>query len=252
MYFRNIKLFNFMAEHEVAKHTKKAYKVLSNSDHNLFHKLKEFFVEIFIIVFAVSISIWFHNLSEKSHDREEAVIFLTGLKGDLIKDIEEMRSDTISYSLQYNFFKNLYDSSQYPITSSYIDTNRWLYSNSTVLVPNISRFEALKYSGKMNTIENKELLDEIINLYEEKIPRLVEIGNDVSDFKNDLISDYFDNKMLYSENNKKLLLEAIKTDERLRYIFQRIYKSSPYVIAEYKKVIEQNQQLIGMIEEDLK
>ena len=241
-----------MAEHEVVKHAQKIYKIWNSSDHSLWHKFREFFIEIVIIVFAVSISVWFHNLSEKKHAREESELFLTGLKDDLIKDIEEMKSDTTTYHLQYNFFKNLSDSSQNLITKTYLDSNRWMFTNSTALIPNISRFEALKFSGKMNAIENKDLLDEIINLYEEKIPRLVEIGNGTSDFKNGLINDYFDSRMLYADAYKQKLLDYLKTDERLRYIFQRAYKTCPYVIAEYKEVIEQNRKLITMIEEDLK
>ena len=59
-----------MAEQEVIKHTKKIFKVWSNKEHILRHKLKEFLVEVFIIVFAVTISIWFHNRSEHAHQQE--------------------------------------------------------------------------------------------------------------------------------------------------------------------------------------
>ncbi len=55
-----------MAEEEIAKHTKKVYKVWASKEHTWQHKVKEFFIEIAIIVFAVSISIWFHNMSEKA------------------------------------------------------------------------------------------------------------------------------------------------------------------------------------------
>ena len=49
-----------MAEQEVIKHTKKAYSIWG-SKNSPFHKIKEFVVEIFIIVFAITISIWFHK-----------------------------------------------------------------------------------------------------------------------------------------------------------------------------------------------
>jgi hypothetical protein len=57
-----------MAEDEIAKHTKKIYKTWRAKELNFWHKLKEIMVEIFIIVFAVTVSIWFPNRSEHSNE----------------------------------------------------------------------------------------------------------------------------------------------------------------------------------------
>src|SRR6478735_2902080 len=86
-----------MAEQEVIKHTKKAYKVWSNNEHSVFYKIREFVIEIFIIVFAITISIWFHNRSEHSHQQQEAKEFLLGLKADLRNDITEMKADSLTF-----------------------------------------------------------------------------------------------------------------------------------------------------------
>jgi hypothetical protein len=172
-----------MAEQEVAKHTKKVYKVWASKDHSWKHKLQEFLIEILIIVFAVSLSIWFHNASEKSHDRKEAKEYLEGLKKDLVLDIKEMRSDSASYTQQIAFFTVLAANQQGVLDTTRVKDNFWMFTNETYLIPNISRFEALKYSGKMNIIENKELLDEILNLYEEKIPILVNMAKDNNSIK---------------------------------------------------------------------
>jgi Family of unknown function (DUF6090) len=240
-----------MAELEVAKHTKKVYKIWNSKQHSFWHKCKEFFLEILIIVFAVTLSIWFHNLSEKRHDRAEAKVFLTGLKTDLQNDIAEMKEDTMSYHQQNHFFKLLADSSAAIKDTTVFGENYWMFSNTTALIPNISRFEALKYSGKMNMIENKELLDEILNLYQEKTPKLVETGNSTGNFKNNLISNYFDEKMLFGKHKQTQLLQYIKTDERLRYIFKRSSSNMPYIIRLYKEVILQNKKLITMIDKEL-
>ena len=240
-----------MAEQEIAKHTKKVYKIWNSPYHSFWHKCKEFLLEIIIIVFAVTISIWFHNMSEKRHERAEARTFLIGLKGDLQKDIEEMNSDTLSYYEQYHFFKLLSDSAATIKDTVVLDNNDWMFSNTTALIPNISRFEALKYSGKMNTIENKELLDEILNLYEEKIPKLVDEGKAIAVFKNNLIASYFDEKMLFGSNREQQLLQQIKTDEKLQYIFKRCRSNMMYIISLYKDVIAQNNKLIKMIDEEL-
>ena len=55
-----------MAEQEVIKHTKNIFAVWNGSK-GFWHKLGEFFLEIIIIVFAVSLSIYLHDSSEQKH-----------------------------------------------------------------------------------------------------------------------------------------------------------------------------------------
>ncbi len=241
-----------MADHEVAKHTKKVYKIWGNKAHSLWHKLKEFFIEILIIVFAVSVSIWFHNMSEKRHDKAEGHKFLIGLKSDLEKDIIEMKSDTESYHLQLEAFTKLTDINFSDKDSNVLKQNGDVFFNTTALIPNISRFEALKYSGKMNTIENTELLDEIINLYEEKIPKLVNDGLGSSKYKTDEVFKLIESHQLYDKYPMLKFLPEIKSNKKLQFIFKNCKRSCRYIIDLYIEVLQQNQKLILMIDEELK
>jgi hypothetical protein len=56
-----------MAEHEIIKHTKKAFAIFKTSDMGLKRKVIDILTEILIIVFAVSVSIWLSNWSETRH-----------------------------------------------------------------------------------------------------------------------------------------------------------------------------------------
>src|SRR5215510_6076390 len=85
-----------MAEQEVIKHTKKIFGVWKTNS-PLWHKISELLLEIFIIVFAVTVSIYFHDRSELRHQRHETKEFLLGLKQDLTTDIEEMNQDKSSF-----------------------------------------------------------------------------------------------------------------------------------------------------------
>jgi hypothetical protein len=242
-----------MSEQEaVAKHTKKVYKVWASKEHSWQHKAKEFLIEIAIIVFAVSISIWFHNLSEKSHDRKEAKQYLEGLKKDLGEDVVEMREDSTSFADQHKFYQYLADHQTGILDTAMIAENSWMFSNQTALVPNVSRFEALKYSGKMNIIENKELLDEILNLYEEKIPLLVNIATSANNYKTGSFNDYMDKHRYFLKSNQPEFYKEIQTNVDLNYYFRRIASTMPYVIERYKDVIQHNEKLIKMIDKEMK
>src|ERR1700712_2300650 len=93
------KLFLSMAEQEIIKHTKTIVELTTDRKKNWRHRIKEITGEILIIVFAVSISIWFHNWSDSWKDRTEERDFLEGLKTDLQADMKEMTGDSASYAL---------------------------------------------------------------------------------------------------------------------------------------------------------
>jgi hypothetical protein len=161
-----------MAEQEVIKHTKKVFGIWATKNPT-WHKIGEFLLEIFIIVFAITLSIYFHDRSELKHQRHETKEFLLGLKQDLKTDIEEMNQDKASFRLSQRAFKYIISRKIHESLSA--DTIRkysgWIF-NTTGLVPNSGRFEGFKSAGKMGTIENKELQNSIMDLYQENIPNL--------------------------------------------------------------------------------
>jgi len=126
-----------MAEDEIAKHTKKIYKIAAEKDHTFWHKVKDIVIEIAIIVFAVTISIWFHNNSEHRHQQEDVKTFLLGLEKDLTSDIAEMQNDKQSYEMQRAAFTYI-SRTRLGETLSRDSVNyyyNWIY-NSTALAPN--------------------------------------------------------------------------------------------------------------------
>ena len=163
-----------MAEDEIAKHTKKIYKTWFNKEFSIWHKLSEFLIEIIIIVFAVSISIWFHNRSEHAHQQEEVRTFLIGLKDDLSHDIAEMKEDSISYRNQARIFSYIsgLKLKQLPDKDTLRAYGNWLF-NTTEFEANDGRFEGFKSSGKIGFIENDSLQNDIMDLYQENIPGLL-------------------------------------------------------------------------------
>ena len=52
-------------QEEVAKHTEKIYKAIKNNEHGFGEKVREIAIEIGIIVFAVTLSIWLHSWSDQ-------------------------------------------------------------------------------------------------------------------------------------------------------------------------------------------
>jgi len=167
-----------MAENEIVKHSRKTLAIIKSSGTGIKHKLKEIFIEIIIIVIAVSISIGFHNWNERRHNTKEEKEFFNGLKKDLQSDIVNMTNSQelyeytlrgVSYFLKTENGNNLNQDS----ITKYSDC----FFSSTDLDPHIARYEGLKSSGRFTIIENKELLNNIIELHESIIQRIQDLNN---------------------------------------------------------------------------
>ncbi|HEX3767185.1 MAG TPA: DUF6090 family protein [Puia sp.] len=237
-----------MAEDEIAKHSRKIYKTWFNKELTMWHKITEFLIEITIIVFAVSISIWFHNMSEHKKQQEEVRQFLTGLKADLQQDIKEMTNDMESYQKQGAIFTYLskLKKDQTPNKDSLNANSNWLF-NTTALNPNDGRFQGFKSSGKIGTIENDSLQNDIMDLYEEDIPALLHSTDSYIRIK----TMFFD---LLNKNSKRLTdstdnrIDVIKSDESFNLC--RSLSSPAQVIERYGQCIQLMQKIIGEIDRE--
>lgn len=166
-----------MAEQEVIKHTKKIFGVWTTNK-SIWHKIGDFLLEIFIIVFAITLSIYFHDRSELRHQRHETKEFLLGLREDLITDTAEMNADKRSYQQCGKIFGYITSRKiNEPLSADTINKYDNSLSNITGLIPNSGRFEGFKSSGKIGTIENKKLQNNIMDLYQENIPSLLSSTN---------------------------------------------------------------------------
>ncbi|HEY8934967.1 MAG TPA: DUF6090 family protein [Cyclobacteriaceae bacterium] len=232
-----------MAEQEVAKHTKKVYETLTNGEHSWWHKLKEFLLEIAIIVFAVTISIWFHDLSEKRHKRHDVNEFLSGLKTDLQRDIIELESDRKSFTkttraIAYINNLKLHEKAN---TDSIRYYSNWFY-NEVGFMPNDGRFEGFKSSGKIGDIEDTELQNDIMDLYQEDVSSLISSTDFFSDRKGKLV-DFLTNNLRQESDSTNNLSTIMATDQarnmcRNLFFTTEIIHRYDICIAKSKKIID--------------
>jgi hypothetical protein len=156
-------------QEELAKHTKKIYKTLTKPGHTMLEKLKDVAVEIFIIVFAVTLSIWLHSWSDHRHEQKEVGDFLKGLKEDLTKDIAMLEHKKSNISQLDSGYQVLLKTANLPA----VINSSLFYFNVSVIRPAIGRYEGFKSSGKIGLIENDSLKQLMLVYYEQTIPDLV-------------------------------------------------------------------------------
>lgn len=237
-----------MAEQEVIKHTKQVYKIWNSKDHGFWHKCKEFLIEIFIIVFAVSISIWFHNQSEHAHQQEDVKKFLLGLKGDLTHDIQEMQGDKSSYLHQKKAFEYIsgLQTNLAPDIDSLKKYQPFIF-NTTGLNPNNGRFEGFKASGRIGNIENDSLQNDIMDLYQEDIIALTKS----TDFYIAMKRQLFD----YLVKNGKRMFDSSGTAKPFQLTdevqnLSMVLRFPEEVLTRYDRCIEKAKKIVAEIDEE--
>lgn len=207
-------------------------------------------LEILIIVFAVSLSIWLHSLSEHSHKAAEVKTFLTGLKIDLKSDVLEMKKDRemfVGSKKAFSYLRSLKKGQ--PAESDSINKYGPYMFNSTGLVANNSRFEGFKSSGKIGTIENLKIQNDIMDLYQENIPMLVLFTNFNSQQKIKL-KDYYYKNLQRITDDKNNSLQLFSSD----YMFNLSYDlvEVQHIINQYDKCIASMNSIITEIDKEYK
>jgi hypothetical protein len=241
-----------MAEDEIIKHTKAAYEAWTDQHKSWKDKLKETLIEILIIVFAVSVSIWLHNWSEGLKDRKQEKEFLTGIKTDLQADLKEMKGDSSAYQTilkGVSYFRRVGAGDL--LSDDSLKNYYWILFASVHKQSRTSRFEALKGSGKLDIVENKELLENIISLYQELYPNITLGNNAFTDYIENRIGPLIDSHAkLDTANNIINLPDILRTTGfrmgiyRGNIIFQNIIT--------YNVAINKCNEIINQINEELK
>jgi hypothetical protein len=234
-----------MAEQELINHTKKALKILENKNISFWHKLKDFVLEIAIIVFAISLSIWFHNWSEHKNEQKTVKVFLLGLKSDLhadITDTKELMETNQQYKLLYTYLSTL-NNDKIPSNDTFKLALNYIQSYS-FLRPHKSRFNGFLSAGKIMTIENDSLLIRILNYYQEILPAL-QTSEEVWENEHKTLLTYFtDNvKNFDSDMDKFRVLSSSKG----KFLSKELIPWQQ-LIDRYQAVIDEGNKIISAIE----
>ncbi len=162
---------------ELVKHTKNIYNEIKNPGHSFMEKVKDVIMEILIIVFAVTLSIWLHNWSDHRREQREAAEFLQGIKADLRQDIRQVEvNKSLALRVDSNFTRlNVMNATGEIDTAKPHVVGNLLQFDMTATHPNIGRYEGFKSSGKIGTIENDSLKQAILVYYQQNMPGLADV-----------------------------------------------------------------------------
>ena len=231
-----------MAEQEIAQHGKNIIELVTTKKHPISHRIREIAIEIVTIVFAVSMSIWLHGLSEHHHQQQEVRSFLIGLRGDLKDDIGNLTAMKAAYHQFDDNFAYLAkleageapDWKTFNHAYDYMDAN-WFF------IPNKSRFDGFMASGKLNNIEDEANLNRILNLYQSLLPQIryseggwADAQRKLREYRDDALTadDPEDHYRLVTAPKGKRLLKHMRAQELIYRRYQNYIDLSTQIIKE--------------------
>lgn len=152
-------------QEEVSKHARKIQSIAKSKQTSFSHKIKDILIEIFIIVFAVSLSIYLHGWNEHRKEQKEVKLFLANLREDLKKDLKSFEGDLKLYHDVSSVYKKLlaFNDKQLDSMDAGGVKERFPFNGFANKYSNAT-FEGFKSSGKLGLLEN-EKLKKMIALY---------------------------------------------------------------------------------------
>jgi hypothetical protein len=158
-------------EHEIIGHSKKALKALRNKEMTFLEKVKEISVEILIIVFAVTFAAYIERSREHAKEQSEAKEFVLGFKNDLkyeINHLKQSKKEMDAIAKSYSSIIKLKKAEIDSIENNHIRTSFGIPRFDSHAVN--GRYDGFKSSGRIQTIEDDSLRNDILTLQEEDLP----------------------------------------------------------------------------------
>ena len=160
-----------MAEEKIIKHTGEAARALMKKDTSWKKKIQEFFFEIFIIVIAVSITLWFHNWNDHLHEQRLAKEFLTGIRQDLKITADRLEENRVVFQHTLDYYDTIWvQIKENRVDRRFMDSASGNLTNMLGFVFDNSRFESFKSSGNLRLIENQSLMQDITRMFTVTLP----------------------------------------------------------------------------------
>ncbi len=235
-------------ENEIKDHTVKAYKALKDPELSFWHKVKDISIEVGIIIFAVTLSIWFHDISEHNHEQKDVKSFLLGLKKDLTSDLVQLEGDRDAYiqaDLAFQYITT--PTPGFKISMDSLKKHQNYLYNITSFVSNNGRYEGFKSSGKLGNIEDDSLQNNITVLYQGIIPAIVASTNSYIQRKQYLF-EYLNKNIKRNPGGSTNILAVLSSDEAVNISNTLTYTTE--ITDRYESAIKKSKEIINEINAD--
>jgi uncharacterized protein DUF6090 len=234
-------------EHEIIGHSNKAIKIMKSHDKSFWEKTKEIFIEILIIVFAVTFAAFIERTREHSREKSEAKAFISGLKGDLVNEIDQLEQNRKSMDDTRKKYSAILELKSSQADSLKNSNTTFSIADYNTLVIN-GRYDGFKSSGKIQTIENDSLRNDILQYYQQDIPLLEFTENTFNNNQKRFIDMFAGNSN--DKDNEPIDIDRLLTSNRGKLILTLSIGYSKSVTNSYDNALKDAKKIKAEIDRE--
>jgi hypothetical protein len=194
-----------MSEDVIIKHMEHAVKNITRKESTWQKKIGGFLLEVFIIVLAVSLTIWFHNWNDQIHEQHKVKEFLTGLRQDLGKVVQNLDTAAALDQPTVDYYDSVWNQIVTGrINAPFVDSGSNFLFTSNYFKFDPSRYESFKSSGYLGLITDQELLKDITGMYDVRLPSQQESDKIVFDERRTQFITYIGSKAIIDAHGMRV------------------------------------------------
>ena len=226
---------------------------------SLGQKIFTYLIEIIIIILGISISFGLNEWNKQRSDHTEYLKYLENLKEDIHVDSVQMVGDRRSYTRIKDGINSLMGfKAQYlqiPDSMGNLASAFVALDNFIEFLPNNNTFEQLSSTGDFNKFRNKELIKEVIQLYQYDYAYIRMMGDQAKDVSRNHLKPYFFNN-IYLEDSRtfpkvKTNIPEVIEDRLFRNIILSYQGSADSAIRAYNRALKRLVKVDDMIDKEL-
>ena len=230
-------------EHHRPEKTKEA---LDKKNKNIWLIIGSFLLDMLPVIFGILIAISINGWREKNKEHKLEKFYLRNIKSSAAEEMKRLGSEKDVFTeikkAQTYILRNTRDIEKFNWQELYPHINVFL-SDFSSSIKNTA-FIAMQNTGNLNIISNKKILEQLISLYEKKIPFMEHSIELYMNFKRQelipLMNKTYSVAMLDSNQTKKQMRQLLTSLE-----YQNIMREIPIeeIIQLYNETIEMYKEL---------
>ena len=242
-----------MSEEKVIQHTENILHTVGNKKLTWRAKVKEVVLEICIISFAVSLTLFLHNWNDGLHERRLAKEFLIGITQDLKLDSGRLAYQIDVFKPIIHYYGELRrEILANKIDAAYADTNSTILAEDAHFSFDNGRFESFKSSGYLRLIENQKLSTDLTNLFTVYLPTEVYRDREFFAKRLDDFEKYFMGmRPEINDSSGGIKVSPLLKDPLIKYQIWTNYEVFSNKVRQKSEVIDKINQLTAEIGAEL-
>jgi hypothetical protein len=211
---------------------------------SLWQKAGKLIREVLVIIFGVTVSIWFTERSTHVKEQDAVKTFLVDLKADLKDDTANMKKTKAGIARNSPSFAFLASLNERMFDSLHkVKAPLSFNSGITTTKINGANYEGFKSSGKMGDIENKKLKTLILKYYQDMVPTISELEK--------LHNSEFFKLMGFMEETADWDSKKIFLSNRFKFLVNNFVSYSKANEGFYEVAIKQAEEVMAEIDKEM-